>query len=79
MIFAQFWQMPVAGPWNNDKSEPIEACGDRAVIILDGRSSLETHKEIAEITCRQRGFIGYTLHKGESFTRSNPITKYKAV
>lgn len=79
MIYAQFYQMSVAGEWNNHKSEPIEACGDRAVIILDGRNTSTTHHEIAQGECIKRGYIGYSLHSGESFSRSKPISEYKAV
>jgi hypothetical protein len=79
MIYAQFWQMSVAHQWNNFTSAPIEACGDRAVIILDGRNSMATHREIAKVECTKRGYIGYTLHKGESFTRSKPITEFEKV
>lgn len=79
MIYAQFYHLSVPHQWNNYKSEPIEACSDRSVIILDGRSSSDTHHEIAQIECLKRGYIGYSLHKGESFTRSSIISKYKAV
>lgn len=59
MHFAQFYQRSAI-----DASKLIEACGDRAVIILDGRTSSQEHARIAERTARERGYLGYTLHKG---------------
>lgn len=79
MVFAQFYQLSVAHHWNNYKSEPIEACGDRSVIILDGRNSSDTHHKLAQIECIKRGYIGYTLHRGDSFSRSYITAKYKAI
>lgn len=79
MIYAQFWQMSVAGYWNNNTSSPVEGCGDRSVIILDGRNNVETHHEIARAECVKRGYIGYSLHRGESFTRSSTIAKFQKV
>lgn len=67
MYFATFyhWSVPLEGK----PSRLIEACGDRATIILDGRESLRTHNAIAADECKKRGFVAYQLHKGESFTR----------
>jgi hypothetical protein len=70
MIYAQFFQHSAI-----DKSKLIEACGDRAAIILDGRNTTDTHKHIAAHECKNRGFVAYQLHKGDSFTRSNPISQ----
>lgn len=52
----------------------IPACGDRAVIILDGRVRSDTHHAIAEEECRKRGYKAYQLHKSERF-RDNPISE----
>lgn len=46
----------------------IEACGDRAVIILDGRECLTTRKELAKTEAVKRGYLAYQLRKGASFT-----------
>jgi hypothetical protein len=64
-VFAQFWQMSVA--WGDNPSKPIEACGDRAVIILDGRNSSDAWHAIAANEAKKRGYIGYTIHKGDRF------------
>ena len=77
MTYVQFYNLSVSGYWNNHTSEPIEACGDRGVVILDGRESKDSHIAIAESECAKRGYIGYSLHKGDSFSRSVTIKPYK--
>lgn len=73
MYFASFYQ-----PSAIDPNQLIEACGDRAVIILDGREHAATHHQISAIECRKRGYKAYQLHKGESFTRvSKSSTLYR--
>ena len=73
MIFATFsnlaWDQST-GSWGTNY---IEACGDRSVIILDGRSTRDTHSDISRTECTKRGFKGYTLYKGETFTRASVI------
>lgn len=49
-----------------------EACGDRAVVVLDGRKKLGTHLQAAAAECRQRGFAAFQVYKGASFIRSAP-------
>ena len=69
MYYAQFLQRGAM------TGEPIEACGDRAVIILDGRESKNTMHGFAESECNKRGYIGWQLFKGDTFTRSKPISE----
>lgn len=69
MVYAQFLQRGVM------TGAIIEATGDRGVIILDGRESKNSHHAIAETECNKRGYIGWQLFKGESFTRSSPISE----
>jgi hypothetical protein len=71
MHFACFYQNPVN--YGQPDLSPIEACGDRAVIILDGRSKPNTHVDIARRECVKRGYVGFTLHIGEAFTRSSMV------
>lgn len=73
MIFAQFYQKAVYPVGTN---QIIEASGDRSVIVLDGRNSQATHKQLAKLECVKRGYLGYRLFSGETFTRSAPITEY---
>ena len=79
MYFAQFFQKSTgyivgAIPPVFGKPQPIEATGDRGVIILDGRNTLNAMHKIAERECDKRGFIGWQLFKGQSFTHCTPIT-----
>lgn len=68
MFYVQFFQRGVM------TGKIIEACGDRSVLILDGRQSVNTHHDIAADECRKRGYVAYQLLKGETFTRSTPDT-----
>lgn len=68
MYFAYFYQNPIN--WGQADLSPIEACGDRSVIILDGRNTKEEHIDLAREECQKRGYVGFTLNKGECFTRS---------
>lgn len=52
----------------------VEALGDRAVIIVDGRESCNTHHKIAREEGRKRGFWGYKICKGDAFTRPDKKT-----
>lgn len=69
--YAQFF---IAGFYSG---EPAEACGDRAVIRLDGRMSQLSQETIAEAECRRRGFVAWRLIKGPSLLRAKPITALK--
>lgn len=71
MQFAAFYQHPVN--YGQADLSPIEACGDRAVIILDGRNRPADHVAIAARECAARGYIGFTLHMGETFTRASMV------
>ena len=68
MYYVQFFQKGAVS------GQPIEACGDRSVVILDGRESRYDHNAIAAYECAKRGYIGWQLFKGETFTRSSPIS-----
>lgn len=68
MYFAQFYQR---GLISNDL---IEACGDRSVIILDGRESNASKGAIAAAECKKRGYVAWRIFKGESFTRCTPVS-----
>jgi hypothetical protein len=69
MYFAQFSQ-----PSAIDASKIIEACGDRALIILDGRMSRASMDSIAATECQKRGYVAWQLFQGESFFRSQAIS-----
>lgn len=68
MVFAQFYTNDVTGTLT-------EACGDRAVMRLDGRMSKQHWHDVAAETARRRGYLAYMLCKGESYANANPVTK----
>ena len=68
MIFAEFYTRGLVS------GELITACGDRSVIILDGRYSLEKNIDIAAYWCKQRNYNAFTIGKGDSFTQSKKLT-----
>ena len=73
MIYAQFYQRSAL---DYDKCLPlIEACGDRSVVIIDGRTTESTINAIAENECKKRGYIAWRIFKGETFTRSAAISQ----
>ena len=77
MRYIQFYQMSVA--WKDNPSKPIDACGDRSVIIVDARKSINFAESLATLECKKRKYIGYSIHEGESFTRSRMVKKYKEI
>lgn len=63
MYFATFYNIsPVNGKIN-------EACGDRSVLLLDGRESTIRHRAHATQWAEKHNFVGFRLCKGESFNR----------
>lgn len=77
MHFACFYQKPVN--YGQKDLSPIEACGDRGLIVLDGRERPQTHVEIARTECKKRGYIGFTLHMGETFTRASIVRQLEMI
>jgi hypothetical protein len=74
MIYGQFYQKSASDP-----TKLVEACGDRAVIILDGRGSLELNIAFIRQECEARGYAGFSLYRGDTFTRSFPITSIQRI
>lgn len=72
MVYAQFFYVDLAG-------KVSEACGDRSVIILDGRCRRTWMHATAREECRKRGYAAWQLCKGDSFTRSAPISTVNPV
>jgi hypothetical protein len=70
--FAQFYRRGADGP-------PVEACGDRSVVRLDGRARQETMEALAEQECKKRGYVAWQLIRGESLLRARPITKVASI
>lgn len=69
MVYVQYYHTDLA----NNLSE---ACGDRAVFILDGRNSLSTMHNDAIVNngVRRPKYEAYRIFKGSSFLNSQPLT-----
>ena len=70
MIFAQFYHWSAGVP-----RRLIPAVGDRAVLKLDGRRSMEWLHLKAATVGNQRGYTGYSLFRGHSFSSAQPIRR----
>lgn len=68
MYYIQFYQKSAIS------EDIIEACGDRSVIVVDGRESRETIRLFAEKEGVKRGYLAWALFKGESFSRSAKVS-----
>lgn len=58
--------------WGAVSKRLIPACGDRAVIIVDGREHLSKAHAIALEEGQKRGYPGFNIWEGESLIRSRP-------
>ena len=65
MHYAEFYH-------DADGNQP--GCGDRSVLILDGREALHLQVEHAQDWCKRYKYKSFRLMKGESFTRSKAIS-----
>jgi len=73
MYFAEFYHLSTGYPDGNKKLIP--ACGDRSVIILDGREKRESQKAVCMTWADKHGYKGFRIYKGDSFTRGlQPLT-----
>ena len=84
--YVQFWTEStgyVAGSvpprFEKQAVRPIEACGDGAVVRLDGRESDATALPFCRTECRRRGYIGFTIIAGESLLLAKECRGYEAV
>lgn len=67
MIFAEFYRRNLAG-------KLVQACGDRSILILDGRNRDEEWHRIASRECLAREYEAYQLRKGRGFLDSKPAS-----
>lgn len=86
MRFAQFYKLStgyIAGSipprFSPDNVKPIEALGSDGVLIIDGRLTLDNARAVAAERCKARGFIGYSIHHGETFSRSRQVAPFRSV
>lgn len=68
MVYAQFYQKSAI------RNALVEATGDRGVFILDGRNSLATQKADSRAQAEKRGYLGFRIMTGETFTRARTVT-----
>lgn len=57
MIYAQFFHQALNSNGIGWSDRLIEACGDRSVIILDGRNRQTTWHRIAEDECKKESLL----------------------
>lgn len=65
--------------FDDNNRKPIEACGDRSIIIIDGRTTKTNAQEIAKYACIVRGYVGYVLHHGDNIRDMKAIADYQSV
>ena len=68
MKYIQFFQYDLSNTLS-------EGCGDRSVVVVDGRMSPANIGSIAKHECSKRGYVAWQVFQGESFTRSRPISQ----
>ena len=75
MLYAQFYRKAFDYHTSTYSDKLVEACGDRSVIVYDGRMSRDSIMADAKLEGAKRGFNAVALFKGESFNRSVRITE----
>lgn len=75
--YAQFYQLStgyISGtiPPQFGQPKPIPACGDRAIIQIDGRLSKRAMGDIAAMECAKRGYIAWQIIAGDSLLTAKP-------
>ena len=53
----------------------VPACGDRSVVILDGRVTSEAMHAIAADECDKRGYVAYRIMRGDRFTTATAASR----
>ena len=71
-VFAQFWHLStgyvngtIPPIFLESEKTPTQACGTNAVLSLDARYTLDRHIAEARRVCKQRGFIGFSIERGD--------------
>jgi hypothetical protein len=70
MYFAQFYL---------DKEGTCEPCGDRQVLILDGRECLHSQYTYASEHGMRYNFASFRIRKGERFSRAHSISPLQVI
>ena len=75
-ILKEVDQMRYVQYYQEQDGELVEACGDRSIVILDGRNSIETSKQdaINFNGYHRPKYDAFQICQGDGFTRSRAIT-----
>jgi hypothetical protein len=70
ITFVEYYSLSTGYPTYEAKDKrPIPVCGDRGIIILDGRLADYSHHVTASHHGHKRGFVGYRICKGRTIAR----------
>lgn len=70
MYYAEFY---------HDAAGNQPGCGDRSVLILDGREALHSQYIYAQDWCVKHNWKSFRIMKGESFSRSAAISPLQSI
>lgn len=83
MQFAQFHHLStgyvegsIPPRFEESNKKPIPACGSDSVYVFDGRWGLPRCCSEAHRVAKARGFIGYSIERGSSFTSAREVVKF---
>lgn len=62
-----------------DATQLVEACGSDSVARLDRRHAISTSALIAHSLCRVRGYVGFELREGTTFSKAKVVRKLEKV
>jgi hypothetical protein len=74
MRFAQFFRASALSP-----KQLVECVGGDSVAKLDSRHALQTSALIARSLCKVRGFSGFDIREGQSYSRAIIVRKMEKV
>jgi len=69
VYYLQFYRMTKTGP--------VEATGDRSVLIVDGRYSRTVQYLHGNTWAHKHGFVGFRLRRGPTFSRAENVGNYQ--
>lgn len=88
MRFCQFYTMSTGydiktNTFRDELKAPMQALGDRSVIILDARERLESSASVCRIECVKRGYLGFEIYEAPRFSSSSDkdglVRKYETI
>lgn len=70
--YAEFHDYDLAG-------QLVAACGDRALINIDGRHNDETMRAIAADECKKRGYKAFAMLRGNNLREAQRVGPLESV